>query len=360
MFRERMFVNRRAKNILEKQPLKSSAPCRIDMGGTLDIGTFYYPMLLLRPCTFNAALSLRTSVRLKAYRVGRVRVTSRGFRSAEFASGRAPYLHPMGLMFAVAAAFGADGIHIEIESTSPPRSALGGSSAAAVALAAAFMELRDRQREENRFSRKNAAFLAHEIEAGIAGVPCGFQDQLAAAYGGVNLWTWQGCESGRRYQREPILSGKHRKNFVHNFLVAYCGIPHESKNINGVWVKRFLAGKDRDAWRRILETTRRFAQAISTDDIETAVAEMKRELNIRRKITPDVLDAMGKKLVASAEKLGCGARFTGAGGGGCIWALGSPENIAGLRDHWEIILSERKEACLLDAGIDTVGVKIHN
>jgi D-glycero-alpha-D-manno-heptose-7-phosphate kinase len=317
-------------------------------------------MLSLRPCTFNIALDLRTSVRIKAYRAGRVRVTSRGFQRAEFASGYAPFLHPMGLMFAVAAAFGADGLDIEIASASPPRSALGGSSAAAVALVAALMDLRDRREGERRFTRKKAAGLAHEIESGVAGVPCGFQDQLAAAYGGVNLWTWRGCESGQRYQREQIITGKQRGKFSRNFLVAYGGMPHDSKNINGIWVKRFLEGKDRDDWRRILDATRRFAAAVSADDVDAAVVEMKRELNIRRKITPNVLDEMGRKLVASAEKRECAARFAGAGGGGCIWAMGRAGNIAGLRETWEEILSERKEACLLHAGIDSAGVKIHH
>ena len=32
------------KRYLESKPVETSAPCRIDMGGTLDISTFYYPL----------------------------------------------------------------------------------------------------------------------------------------------------------------------------------------------------------------------------------------------------------------------------------------------------------------------------
>ena len=73
-------------------------------------------------------------------------------------------------------------------------------------------------------------------------------------------------------------------------------------------------------------------------------------------MTPDVFDDMGESLVSSARKTGCGARFTGAGGGGCVWALGQPENIERLKIRWQNILKDRSEACLLDTKIDNRGL----
>jgi len=52
----------------------------------------------------------------------------------------------------------------------------------------------------------------------------------------------------------------------------------------------------------------------------------------------------------------CGARFTGAGGGGCIWALGQIEDIDKLKGIWERVLSNREHAHLLDIEIDAKGV----
>ena len=43
-------------DILESRPIEASAPCRIDMGGTLDISTFYLPLRHLYPCTLNIAI----------------------------------------------------------------------------------------------------------------------------------------------------------------------------------------------------------------------------------------------------------------------------------------------------------------
>ncbi len=75
-------------------------------------------------------------------------------------------------------------------------------------------------------------------------------------------------------------------------------------------------------------------------------------------MTPDVLDQMGEDLTRAAVENNCGARFTGAGGGGCIWALGETDAIRRLGKVWADILSGRKDACLLNAPIDSEGLKV--
>ena len=112
-------INGNITEILESGPIEASAPCRIDMGGTLDISTFYLPLRRLLPCTLNMAIDMRTRVRLMPYLKGMVKISSRGFKSARFEIDRMPFDHPLGLMFAVAAYYSADGVHIKIESESP-------------------------------------------------------------------------------------------------------------------------------------------------------------------------------------------------------------------------------------------------
>lgn len=346
-------AHRHLKIALESSPVDASAPCRIDLGGTLDLRTFHYPMRHLNPSTFNIAIALRTRVRLLPYIDGKVKVTSKGFQSAEYPAGNAPFSHPLGLMFAVADYFDASGIHIDIASASPPRSALGGSSAAAVALTGAFARLLDR---ENIVSRRHTAMLAHAIEETVAGVPCGMQDQLAAAYGGVNEWRWPGDIEGPAFIRHEIAQRLDHRDLEQRILIAYCGIPHESKNINSRWVKDFLLGKYRSEWADIISITKNFIDSLSSGHYKDAALAMNMETGIRAQMTPDVLDDIGKRLVELATEHTCGARFTGAGGGGCIWALGESDDIGRLKSDWQKILSERTEACLLKNRIDVDGL----
>lgn len=343
------------KKILESETICASAPCRIDMGGTLDISTFNYPLRYLSPATFNIAVDLRTKVSLSPFDKGHVLVSSKGFQKAEFPIDKAPFDHPLGLMFAIAAYFNISGVHIHIESASPPKSALGGSSAAAVALVLAFNKCLVMTGAKS-YSKKELALLAFNIESSVACVPCGLQDQLAASFGGINAWYWKGFETEAIYKKVVFDDISYKEDYKKNIIVAYCGIPHDSVNINGQWVKNFITGKNRSIWEKIVNNTEKFIKAFSVKDYKTASNQMNEDVFLRSKITPDVLDEMGKTLFNIAQKHNCGARFTGAGGGGCIWALGLQQDIFKLKKEWKDALSLQKDACILDCSVDDEGV----
>ena len=141
-------------------------------------------------------------------------------------------------------------------------------------------------------------------------------------------------------------------------LVAFCGEPHESAQVNRKWVDQFLAGKYRRQWLEIITCTREFAEALAGQDLPGAVDRMNRETHLRRQMTPEVLDAVGKKLVDEAIRNQCGARFTGAGGGGCIWALGRVAHIERLRERWQQVLAPVASARLLTSDIDAHGLMV--
>ncbi len=343
------------RQLFADEAMEASAPCRIDMGGTLDLSTFYLPLRHLNPCTFNVALDMRTTVRISTFDSGKIKVSSRGFDSLVVDAELAPFDHPLGLMLAVARYYSADGIHIEIHSTSPPRSALGGSSVAAVALIWAFSKALNKA-GKTMLRRSEAALTAHAIEQSVAGVPCGLQDMLAAVYGGVHVWHWNAEPGELPFTRQPVTPEGTDADLGRNLLVAYCGAPHVSKDVNGTWVRQFVAGNSRHQWHDIVECSSGFASAMLSGDIQQAMDMMNRETEIRCELTPEVLDEMGNELVNAARDNGCGARFTGAGGGGCVWALGQPEDLAVLRPIWQRFLDRHEDAKLLDAGIDAVGL----
>ena len=338
---------------LESHPVKASAACRIDCGGTLDIKAFYYPLRHLSPCTFNISLNLKTKVQLLPYESGLVKVSSQGFDSEVHPADSAPFDSPLGLMFAVITYFGIEGVHVDIVSESPPRGALGGSSSALVALIGALSMCLDGQINQER-----TVITAHAIEESVAGIPCGLQDQLAAAYGGVHAWYWPSDATDPPFRGREVLSKKDYETLEKHLLIAYCGIPHESRDINGEWLQQFIRGYKRHLWAEIVTTTKTFVKALSVKDWASAVHAMKREVEIRKEITPHVVDEIGNALLDSALTNNCGARFAGAGGGGCLWALGIENDIEKLRPVWEEILKERDGATILKAGIDPRGLEV--
>ena len=341
------------QKLLEHHGVRASVPCRIDFGGTLDLATFYIPLYQINPSTVNMAVDLRTTVTLSAWTRGRIRISSRGFESAEFDADEAPFNHPMGLMFACAAYFNARGVHIQIDSASPPRSALGGSSSAAVAIIAAFYAVQGRPVDPGAI-----AMEAHCLEASVAGVVCGAQDQLAASFGGVNQWYWKLGQNGPLFVRKNLLLNFEPGELDPHLLVAYCGNPHESKDINGRWVEGFLAGRNRRIWREIARLTEEFAAAVTKKDYALAGRLMNQETLLRLEMTPDVLDKTGIRLFERAAANFCGARFTGAGGGGCIWAMGTGRELADLKADWLGIIEQDPGADLLNTKIDPIGIII--
>lgn len=344
--------------IVSRHHVSASAPCRVDMGGTLDLSVFYLPLQPVGPATFNMAIDLRTTVTLASHRGPGVRISSRGFDTAEFVAAEAPFDHPLGLFFAVAAHFNLQGVSIHIESESPPRSALGGSSVAAVALIGALGECR-RMAGETPLSLDQIVRRAHLLEESAAGRPCGMQDHLAAAFGGINTWYWDILDDGLGVRRESLARADTLAAFEDHFLVAYGGCPHTSHDVNGRWVERFRAGRDRGHWQQIADCVKQFSAAVAQRDWATAAGAMNTETAIRREMTPDVFDPLGETLVAAAQDQGCGGRFTGAGGGGCVWAVGPGEAIERLRPQWQTQLDSHPEAVLLDAKPTMDGLQVH-
>ena len=348
------------RELLTRSPLTVSAPCRVDTGGTWDIKALALPLERLTPATVNMALTLRTAVSLRPYNDGQVKIFSRGFSHTEVALvDQLPFDSPFGLFFAAVSYFGFHGLEVEIDSQSPVKSALGGSSTALVALLGALLEVGPL--DDNRVrSKKEILHLAYHMEDGISGGNCGIQDQAAAVYGGVHLWKWHFGHPAEPLSKIPLLDQKGQEVLSNHILVAYSGKSHVAAHTNRKWVNDFLSGKTRSGWVKANGAVLSFAQAIQAGDWDRAASFLREEMALRREITPEALDNVTETMVAAAESVGCGGRFAGAGAGGSVWALGSKANITALKQKWQELLTPIKDAHILHAGIDSEGVRREN
>ncbi|MBK5100924.1 MAG: galactokinase, partial [Desulfobacteraceae bacterium] len=175
--------------------------------------------------------------------------------------------------------------------------------------------------------------------------------------GGVHQWKWQYGHPSAPLERTPLLDRKGQKELSRRLLVAYSGKSHVSARTNRSWIKGFLSGQTRAGWIKVNETVQHFAMAIRAQDWKNAARFLQEEMAARREITPEALIPITVKLVEQAERAGCGARFAGAGAGGCLWALGELENVRLLRKIWEESLTAIKDGKVLDCKVDPKGVR---
>ena len=345
------------KDLLTQGAVEASAPCRVDSGGTWDIKALSLPFEAIQPATVNIALTLRTSASLHPYGEGKVKISSIGFPKPEiFSIDRLPFDSPFGLFFAAVSFFGFHGLEVKIDSQSPVRSALGGSSTALVALIKALSKVYAALGNRN-YSKKDILHLGYHLEDGISGGNCGIQDQAAAVYGGVHQWEWSYGNRTAPLQKTSLLNGEGRKELSKRLLVAYSGKNHTSSKTNNQWVRDFLSGKTRPGWIKANEIVRQFGETIKAREWNRAAGLIREEMSIRREITPEALTPFTKKLIAEAEDIGCGARFAGAGAGGSLWAVGKIKRIDQLRVKWAAALAKIKDAKILDCTIDPAGVR---
>lgn len=341
------------REVLKQAPVEASAPCRIDSGGTWDIKALALPLEPARPVTLNIALTLRTRVTLLPFRDGWVKISSDGFSYNERHPFRAlPFDSPFGLFHAALSYFGWHGIHVHIRSDSPVRAALGGSSTALVALIKALSKLASNLGMES-LSREEILHLGYHIEDAVSAGKCGIQDQAAAVYGGVTLWTWCFGERSSPFKKTPLLGEAGHKRLSRHILVAFSGRSHTSSRINRSWINRFLSAETRSGWLRANEVVKDLARAIEAEDWKASARCLREEMSIRRKITPDALIPVTETLIHQAEACGCGARFAGAGGGGSVWAIG--EDVLPLSKKWASTLASVKGACILECGVESTG-----
>jgi len=207
------------------------------------------------------------------------------------------------------------GLDIKIKSSIPIAAGLGSSAAVSVASAAALCSLLGcDETDDNIFQ------IAFNAEKLIHGTPSGI-DPAISTYGGI-LW-YRKSEPIKRLNINveiPLIignTGKQRSTGelvakVNNLRRRYASIIDKVINAGGEIVKRGL-------------------RALKDGDLKTLgeLMNINHELLCALGVSCEELD----NLVHAARKAGAlGAKLTGAGGGGCMIALVSPEKIKDVAD----------------------------
>lgn len=202
------------------------------------------------------------------------------------------------------------GLEIKIDSSIPVSAGLGSSAAVLVASAAAILDLL-----EVNFNRDMIFKLAFESEKIIHENPSGV-DPAISTYGGIIVY--RRSEGIKRINVDvdlPLIVGDTRIERSTGEMVSRVG---EVRKRYPIVIDKIMDAGDSLAALGV--------EALKRGDLKT--------LGDLMNINHALLCALGvsneaiEKLINAARRAGAlGAKLTGAGGGGCIVALSSPENV---------------------------------
>lgn len=201
-------------------------------------------------------------------------------------------------------------LRIDYEADLPARSGLGTSSSFAVGMLNAFYALKGKYVDKHRLAEE-----AIYLERTLCNESGGVQDQIAAAYGGLNRIDFY--DGG--FNVSPIvISSKRKKMLNENLMLFFTGFARFSGEIAAAQEKSI---KEKQAELKEMQNLVNEAEKVLVT--ETALNEFGRMLDytwkLKRGITSiisnDSIDEMYKKAIEAGA---LGGKLLGAGGGGFI------------------------------------------
>jgi len=191
-------------------------------------------------------------------------------------------------------------------------SGLGSSSSITVALLHALYTYRNKL-----VTAEQLAADACRIEIDILGKPIGRQDQYAAAYGGINKFTFRANDMT---QREAIqMAGPVRRKFSSSLLLYYTGITRSSNEILSIQKTNLLSAETFETMRQMVSLVDPYTDAMRNGDIFTCAELMDKNWQMKQKMASGISNGRIDEMYHTARKAGALAgKIAGAGGGGFL------------------------------------------
>lgn len=304
--------------------IRTSAPTRIDLaGGTLDIWPLY--LFHEHAQTVNAAISLRAHVEIEARTDGKIVLESVDTSKTVEAARWQDLDHGDGLplLSRLAYFFRAENLTLRTRGESPRGAGIAGSSALNIAVCGALAEW-----SGFKADAETLLTIAMNVEAQAINVPTGLQDYRPAYYGGVAAIELR--PDGVRRTAIDVDPGDLQRRIV----LAYTGAPHFSGTNNWDITKRHIDG-DRhvfDCFERIVEAAGGVREALAHGDWAGVARQINLEWDARKRLAPGVTTPTIDALMMGASAAGArAAKVCGAGGGGCLFCLADPNDVAAVR-----------------------------
>jgi len=291
------------KMIMARAPVRNA-----DLGGWRDTRIFDSGKVL------NMAIRLYTYVSLIPTHEEGFRIVGHDIGDSEYIRSvrDMEYAGTLGLLKAALGSSGATGgLKLIVRSEAPPASGLGSSAALGVAALAALY----RHLGKNRLPHQIAA-EAQRLETNFLKLECGVQDQLTAAFGGINFIEVNYPEA--RVTPVPV-SNAMLCELETRMLVVYTGKSHFSSATH----KRVIANFERNepkvhrAFDGLDTTAEMGLEALLRDDLDGYAEALNVNWDYQKQLDEGITLPQIDAMEGRARELGCiGFKLNGAGAGG--------------------------------------------
>lgn len=293
--------------------INSAAPVRIvDNGGWTD--TWF----ARRGSVFNIAVSPYVEVEVLVLPAGaqqeRITVVAENFGERFAVTPSQATWGPHPLIEAAIALMGVPAgspIQVTIHSDVPAGASTGTSAAVTVALVGALDRLR-----RGSMDPQAVADAAHHVEMNMVGRQCGIQDQICAAYGGVNYIDMDEFPHATVTQlqlSEPIAWELERR-----LVLIYLGMSHSSSEVHAKVIRELeLEGPESERLEALRRTAGRSRDAVCAGDFDALGRAMIENTEAQGRLHPELIGAAASSVIEIARAHGAvGWKVNGAGGEG--------------------------------------------
>jgi D-glycero-alpha-D-manno-heptose-7-phosphate kinase len=219
----------------------------------------------------------------------------------------------------------ANGLEIHHDGDLPARSGMGSSSAFTVGLLNAMYALQGQMP-----GKRQLALTSIRIEQDLINETVGSQDQVQAAYGGLNYITFHADDE---FSVRPVALRRERvQEFNAHLMLFYTGIKRTAADIAQSYVNDI--GNKKREMRITKDLVKEGLDILTSDQDLIAFGELMHEAwQIKRKFSDKVSNAEVDTLYQQAKEAGAvGGKLTGAGGGGFLLLFVSPDRQAAVRE----------------------------
>ena len=172
--------------------------------------------------------------------------------------------------------------------------------------------------EGNHVSKEKLAQQASHIEMVLCGKPIGYQDQYAAAYGGLNEMKFT-ADNGHNIKVVPLIKNQDDLNSIsQDLLLFYTGITRESSSVLSDQNKNLMNKEDTiNAMKENVDLSKWLAEHLRNKEYEYIGHALRMNWDLKLKFSNKVANEDIVKMYDKGREGGAsGGKIIGAGGGG--------------------------------------------